>query len=277
MNITSLSGLTAVQQQNLQKSSQKLSAAIAAIVSGNRISSAGQDIASLSIASQLQAGVAGLRQASGNIAQAVSLSQVADAGISSLSDVALRLRDLAQTASSPTLSDGNREALGEEFKQLIQQFDQIASGTRFNGKPLLDGSLSGDNSLSLDALLGESGSDTGSLSLDSLLSADLFGGTSLALTSAGDASNAFAVIGDVLSRLSSARAGVGSFTRALDYAAASIDTAAINQEAARAALSDTDITEATSAQSQANLQQNAAIALAAQGNRLTPALLRLVG
>jgi flagellin-like hook-associated protein FlgL len=64
MNISSLSGLTGLsQQQNLQKSSSKLSAAIAALASGNRLTSASTDISSLSVAGQLQAAVSGLKQA----------------------------------------------------------------------------------------------------------------------------------------------------------------------------------------------------------------------
>lgn len=278
MNISSLSGLTGLsQQQNLQKSSSKLSAVIAALASGNKLTSASTDISSLSVAGQLQAAVSGLKQASGNLAQASSLAQVADGGLSQINEIAQQLQNLAQQARSPILNDDNRKALGEQFKQLTAQIDSIAANTSFVGKKLLNGDLNGNGAVSLDSLLSSEDSESGSLSIENFSSASLFGGSSLNLSSADDAANAFAVIGDALNKITSGRANVGSFLQSVDYAAASIDSAIANQEAARSTLQDTDFAEASSQQSQATLQQNIALALAAQGNRLTPALLQLVG
>lgn len=277
MNVSSLSGLTGLsQQQNLQKSSSKLSAAIAALASGNRLTSASIDISSLSVASQLQAEVSGLKQASGNLAQASSLAQVADGGLSQIFDIAQQLQNLAQQAGSPVLNDDNRKALGEQFKQLTAQLDSIAGSTSFGGKKLLNGDLNGSAAVSLDNLLSSEGNDSGNLALDDFSSASLFGGD-LNLSTTESAANAFAVVGDALNKITSGRANVGSFLQSVDYAASNIDSAIANQEAARSTLQDTDFAEAATDQSQATLQQNVALALAAQGNRLTPALLQLVG
>lgn len=278
MNVSSLSGLTSLQQQqNLQKSSAKLGAAIAALASGNRLTSASTDIASLSVASQLQSAVGGLKQASGNLVQASSLAQIADGGLSQIHEITQQLQNLAQQAGSPILNDNNRKDLNEQFKQLMQQIDSIAANTKFNDKKLLNGDLSGSNALSLDSLLSSEGNDSDSLSIDNFSSANLFAGSSLNLTTAEGASNAFAVVGDALGKITSAQANVGSFLQSTDYAAASVESAIANQEAARSTLQDTDFAEAASQQSQATLQQNVALAIAAQGNRLTPALLQLVG
>ncbi len=278
MNISSLSGLTGLsQQQNLQKSNSKLSAAIAALASGNRLTSASTDISSLSVASQLQAATSGLKQASGNLAQASSLAQVADGGLSQIFDVAQQLQNLAQQARSPILNDDNRKALGEQFKQLEAQIDSIAGTTSFGGKKLLNGDLNGSGAVSLDSLISSEGDDSGSLSLGDFSIASLFGSSPLDLSTDAGAANAFAVVGEALSKITSGRADVGSFLGSVDYAASNIDSAIANQEAARSTLQDTDFAEAATDQSQATLQQNVALALAAQGNRLTPALLQLVG
>lgn len=278
MNISSLSGLTGLQQQqNLQKSSAKLGAAIAALASGNRLTSASTDIASLSVASQLQSAVSGLKQASGNLAQASSLAQVADGGAAQLQEITIQLQNLAQQAGSPILNDDNRKALNEQFKQLVQQIDSVASNTSFNGKKLLNGDLSGSGKLSLDSILSSEGNDSGNLAIDNLSSTNLFSDIELNLSTAESANNAFAIVGDALNKIISVRSDIGSFMQSSDYAAASIESAIANQEAARSTLQDTDFAEVASQQSQATLQQNAAIALAAQGNRLTPALLQLVG
>jgi flagellin len=276
MNISSLSGLSGLQQQNIQKSASKLSAAIAALVSGSKLAPTGSDVASLSVASQLQSSVSSLRQASASLAQISSLAQVAGSGVAQLQNVAEQLQSLAQQAASPVLNDDGRKALDEEFKQLVQQIDNVVSNTKFNDKELLNGDLSGAGALSLAGVFPMEGSDTGSLSIENLSAADLLEGNALDLSTQESASSAFAVIGAALGKINSASANTGSFLQAVDYAAASIDSAAFNQEAARSVLQDADFTEAASQQSQAALKQNAALAIAAQGNRLTPALLQLV-
>lgn len=276
MNISSLSGLSGLQQQNIQKSASKLGAAIAALVSGSKLAPTGSDVASLSVASQLQSSVSSLRQASASLAQISSLAQVAGSGVAQLQNVAEQLQSLAQQAASPVLNDDGRKALGEEFKQLVQQIDDVVSNTKFNDKKLLNGGLSGAGALSLASVFSQEGGDAGSLSIENLSSAGLFGVNALDLSTQESANNAFAVIGAALGKITGASANIGSFLQAVDYAAASIDSAAFNQEAARSVLQDADFAEAASQQSQQELKQNAALAIAAQGNRLTPALLQLV-
>lgn len=278
MDITSLSSLVGVQQQqNIQKSGNKLSSAIAAIASGKRLTSSSTDTASLSVASQLQSAVSGLKKASGNIAQVSSLAQVADGGVEQIEKIVQELRNLAQQAGSPTLNDDNRRALNEQFKQLAEQVDSIVSGTTFNDKKLLDGSLSGSEAISLDTLLSSEGDEAGRLSINDLSSSSLFKNNTLDISTPENATNILPDIESALNDIISTRVSIGSFLQSANFAAANVDSAVANQEAARSTLEDTDFAEAATQQSQATLQQNAAIAVAAQGNRLTPALLKLVG
>jgi len=277
MNINSISGLAGLQQQqDLQKSNAKLGAAIAALASGNRLTSASTDISSLSVASQLQSAVSGLKQASGNIAQASSLAQVAGGGISQLQEITQQLQTLALQAKSPVLNDNNRKDLNEQFQQLVKQIDSVVSNTNFNGKKLLNGDLKGSGSISLGSILSTDTTDSAVLSIADLSSESLFGGA-LDLSAPAGADNALSAISGALDKLTSANADVGSFLQSADYAAANIETAIANQDAARSTLQDTDFAEAASLQSRATLQQNAAIAVAAQSNRLTPAILQLIG
>jgi flagellin len=252
-----------------------LSAAIAALVSGSKLNAASSDIASLSVAGQLQSATSGLKQASSNIAQASSLAQVAGGGIEQLQNLAEQIKTLAQQANSPTLSQENRSGLNDAFKGLVAQFEQVVSTTSFGGKKLLNGNLSGKDSLSLDSLLAQDSSSSESLSIDNLSVDNLLQGASL--SSPDSANSVIATISEVISKLTGARASVGSFLESVDYAAASIDSAVANQEAARSTLSDADFADAATNSSQATLQNNVALALAAQGNRLSPALLQLVG
>lgn len=277
MNITGIGGLSGTQsQQNIQKSNARLQTAIANLVSGSRLNKASTDIAALSIASQLQSEVASLKQASNNIAQVSSLTQVADGGAEQIQNIIDKMQAVAAQAKSPTLTEDNRKALNEQFQQLRAAIDRFADSTTFNNQKLLDGNLSGDKEISLAGLLGDENDGGEALGINSLTSSNLFNGQSLNLLTPEAAGQATVILGDALNKVTSVRASIGAFQQSLNFAAANIDSAVVNQEAARAILQDSDFAESATESSLANIQRNAAIALAAQGNKLTPNLLKLV-
>ena len=271
MNITSLSGLSGVQQ-NYKKTDAKLQAAIASLVSGKKT----QDVADIAVATQLQSQVAGLKQVSQSFAQAMSLTQVADGAIEQSQNIINRLQELSIQSNNGALNADARVALDKEFQSLVNELDRQVSETRFNGKNLLDGSLSGENRLSLNTILATDNGDDNDLSIESLATTTLFGGESLNVLTADGAARAFEVLKGAQNNVISARANVGAFQQTLDYASATIDSAISNQEAARSLLSDADFLEVASQSQQAQVQRNAQLSLAAQGNRLPAALLQLV-
>lgn len=269
MTITSISGFGGIQSQQTQRTNARLQAAIASLVSGTRLTQASTDVAALSIASQLQAQTSGLKQISSNLAQVSSLTQVADGGAEQIGAVIQQLQSLASQAQSPTLNPENRKQLNEQFQELTRSIDSIVNGTTFNNQKLLDGT----QTLSLDQVLDSEVGD--STQIDNLSRGALLG--DLDILSAESASQAFAALGDALNQVTGVRAGLGAFQQSIEFASANVDTALFNQEAARSSIEDTDFLAAATELSQANFQRNAEIALAAQGNRITPAILQLIG
>ena len=158
----------------------------------------------------------------------------------------------------------------------MQELDAQVARTQFNGKNLLDGTLAGDNKLSLNSILASNEGDDNGLEIENLSSQVLFGGQSLNVLSVDGAQAALAALGTAQTTISTARASVGSFEQTLNYAAATIDSATINQQAAQSLLSDADFLEAATESQNAQVQRNAQLSLAAQGNRLPAALLQLV-
>ncbi|MFO0389281.1 MAG: flagellin [Alphaproteobacteria bacterium] len=278
MPINPLSGFGSISnQQNSQRISDRLQLAVASLVSGKRINRAADDIAALSVATQLQAELSSLKEISSNAAQATSLLQVADGGAEQIGGLVQELRDIALQAKSPTLNQANRDALNTQFQQVVAEIDRIAGNTKFGGKTLLDGSVSGANSLSIgEVLSGESGEEGNALAIDSLSSSALFSGQSFNVFSADGATRALEALELAQGKVTGARADIGAFQQSVGYLAASIETAVANQDAARSVLADTDFAEESTIYSLLNLQREASLSLAAQGNRLPAGLLRLV-
>ncbi len=278
MPINPLSGFgTVTQQQNSQRISDRLQLAVASLVSGKKLNRAADDIAALSIATQLQTELASLKEISSNAAQATSLLQVADGGAEQISDLVQELKDIAIQAKSPTLNQQNRDALNQQFQQISAEIDRIAGNTKFGGKALLDGSVSGDNSLSIDDVLsGDSEDDANALEIESLTTDALFSGQSLNVLTADGAERAIEALELAQGNITATRADIGAFQQSVSYLAASIETAVANQDAARSVLVDTDFAEESTIYSLLNIQREASLSLAAQGNRLPAGLLKLV-
>jgi len=136
---TNISSLTA--QRNSNRTQNELSTAIARLSSGLRINSAKDDAAGLSIADRMTAQIRGINQAARNANDGISLAQVAEGALGSVTGNLQRMRELAVQSANSTNSASDRRALQEEVAQLATEIDRVATQTQFNGLNLLDGSF----------------------------------------------------------------------------------------------------------------------------------------
>lgn len=132
--------------------------------SGLRISSSRDDAAGQAVSELLRADVAQLRQAGRNAQDGISMLQVAEGSLAVINDILVRMRGLAEQASTDTYSDTQRSVMDEEFQQLSEEIERIAKSTKYNGMDLL-----GDD-LSYDFHLG-SGDTAGGVSLQTTFDA----------------------------------------------------------------------------------------------------------
>lgn len=275
MIINPFTAIVGGQQSNaIQKAGARLQAALAGLTSGAKVPA--DNVAELSLATQLQTSNSGARQALGNIALGLSVSQVADGGAEQIQNALQRLQAIAVQANSDTLDDAARKGLNEEFQGLISEITRISDGTQFGGAKLLDGSFSDASKLSLSSLLGEGEGAQDGLSLGDLSASALLGDTPLDVLSQENAAAALATISNALGTVTQQRTKIGSFTENLDFNSATLQSVLFNQEAARSELGDQDFAQASSALSLASNNENLAIALDAQAKRLPPSMLELL-
>ena len=129
-------------QRNLSITSQKMGRALERLSSGLRINRAADDAAGLSISEGLRSQIGGMKQASRNAQDAVSMIQTAEGALNEVHGILQRMRELTVQAGNETLSNSDRTAVGEELLTLKNEIDNIASRTKFNGLSLLTGALS---------------------------------------------------------------------------------------------------------------------------------------
>lgn len=176
MSLINTYNLAPFSQAGLQKSQASLGAGFERMSSRLRINSVPDDAAGLAISQRMAEQVKGISDSARNTNSAISLTQVAEGSLSSVTDNLQRMRTLAADAASGTLTDANRQKLQQELEQNSAEIDRIANGASFNGQKLLDGSFSGatfqvggansGNSIRIDAL-----ADTRAAALGSVTSA----------------------------------------------------------------------------------------------------------
>ena len=128
-------------QRNLNTSQSALSTSLQRLSSGLRINSAKDDAAGMAISSRMTAQINGLNQAARNANDGISLSQTAEGGISTASDLLQRMRELAVQAANGSNTSTDRASIQAEVAQLQQELNRVATTTQFNGQNILDGTL----------------------------------------------------------------------------------------------------------------------------------------
>ncbi len=128
-----------VAHRNLVMSDAAASNSLTKLSSGQRVNSAKDDAASLAIGSRLRAEVVAMRTASVNAGQAGSMLQIADGAMATISDILVRMKELAVQSSSGQFSDTERSILDSEFQALLSEITRISDDTEFNGTQLIAG------------------------------------------------------------------------------------------------------------------------------------------
>jgi flagellin len=133
-NVPSLSSQRALNQTKLA-----LEGNLRKLSSGERITRAGDDAAGLAISENLKSQIRSIRQATRNAGDAIGLIQTAEGGLSEISNMLIRLRELSIQSASDTLGDRERQFSNIEFQNLKDEMERIARTSEFNGTKLLDG------------------------------------------------------------------------------------------------------------------------------------------
>ena len=113
--------------------------ALERLSSGRRINSASDDAAGLAVASKMTSQVLGMKMAIRNTQDGISLVQTAEGSMNEINSMLLRMRELAVQMHNSVYTSKDRDNAQMEVNALLQQIDQIAETSKFNGLNLLDG------------------------------------------------------------------------------------------------------------------------------------------
>ena len=108
--------------------------------SGQRVNNSADDAVGLAVSNKILKTIKGLNASLKNISDGISLTQILQNSATEISDIIIRIRELAIQNHSGTYSNNDRLNSQHEVDALLEQIDQIADNTSFNSKNLIDGS-----------------------------------------------------------------------------------------------------------------------------------------
>ncbi len=255
-------------QHVLQKSFQRLS-------SGYRINTAADDAAGLGISEGLKARIRSFTVAERNTNNAVSMANTAEGGLSQISGIVIRMRELAVQSANGDLSSTDRDYLDTEFQLLMDEIDRLAESTQFNGKALLAGTAS---SITFQVGINTTSFDTITVAFGGLSVSGLgLSGVQVGGSAAGNATAAIDLLDVALRDVSTARATFGAATNRIQIAIANTQTIRTNIQAANSSIRDVDVAEETSQLARSQVLLQAGTSVLAQANQSPQLALSLLG
>ena len=270
---TNVSSLAA--QRTLSRTNRELNRSLRKLSTGERVTRAGDDAAALAISENLKAQVRGLRQAKRNANDAISLIQTAESGLSEISNIVIRLRELAVQAASDTVGDKERGFTNIEFQGLKDEIERISKSSEFNGIKLLDGTggmlefqVGVGNNPALDRLYYDGTSGDATLASLGLATHDV--------STKEGAQGALKGLDDALVQINGFRAKMGATQNRLSSTINNLSTSDENLSAAYSRIRDVDMASETADMAKNNILVQSGVSVLAQSSQFPNVALKLL-
>ena len=139
MSVINTNVSATIASNAILRNDRAMGTAMERLSTGLRINSAKDDAAGLAISSRMKAAVSGLEMAAKNANDAISMLEVAEGATLEISNMLIRMRELAVQSASGTYSATDRDAMDLEFGALLEEIDRVAKNTTWNTMSILNG------------------------------------------------------------------------------------------------------------------------------------------
>jgi len=274
-NVASLTALESNTQvnKNLSNSLERLS-------SGLKINKASDDASGMAIADKLRTQASGISQGIDNANSANTFVQIADKAMAEESNILDIVKSKLMQASTSTTSSDGREAILNDIKALLTQFDAISTSTNYNGTNLLQDKNQfkfqiGEKITDIVNVSTSYGITTTSISgTDSL--ADLKSTMTAASFKGSVALNLMSAIDSALTNLNTVRSEFGSAQNQVESAIRNMMTTHTNLKAAESIIRDVDYAQESANFNKQNIVAQAGTYAISQANQVQQNVLKLL-
>lgn len=270
-------------QNSIAKTQSSLSTSMTRLSTGYRINSAMDDAAGLQIASRLKAQTSGMTVAMRNTQNSTSMLQTAEGALDEVSNMLIRMKDLATQAADQSSTDDDKTAMQAEYDALGLELANVLKNTKFGGETLLVGGTV-DGAMTFQ--IGASSDETMEIDLSDDMSslADAASAVSANYTAASTGTeltgtNANGTIDDLetaLDAVSKVRSGLGAAANRLEHVYNNLSNISTNTKAATGTIMDVDFASESANMTSNQMLLQASTAMLKQSNSMSSMVMSLL-
>lgn len=272
-------------QRSANAAQNSLTTSMARLSSGLRINTAKDDAAGMAISERMDSQVRGMNVAIRNANDGVSMTQTAEGGLATVSNMLQRMRELAVQAVNSTNLTGDLSAMDKEYRQLATEIGRTLRDTQFNGVSVLSG-VAADYTVQVGANSGQvitvssADLDAGANTAIAAALIDDAGtvGAAAALTVGDNTANAanITALDAAIQAVNEQRASLGAVQSRFDNTISNLQTSVENQTAAKGRIKDADFATESANLSRSQILSQASTAMIAQANQLSQGVMSLL-
>lgn len=269
-------------QNSISRTQSTLSTSMTRLSTGYRINSAMDDAAGLQIASRLKAQTSGMTVAMRNTQNSTSMLQTAEGALDEVSNMLIRMKDLATQAADASSTEDDKTAMQSEYDALGLELANVLKNTTFGGQTLLvDGTI--DDAMTFQ--IGASSSETMEIDLStdmSTLAADVSSvTTNYASATTGteltaSANSTIADLEDALASVNKVRSGLGAAANRLEHVYNNLANISTNTKAATGQIMDVDFASESATMTSNQMLLQASTAMLKQSNSMSSMVMSLL-
>jgi flagellin len=270
---SNISSITA--QRTLNDNQSLLDTSLAKLSSGYRITKASDDAAGLGVSANLTAQLRSYEQGARNANDGLSVVQTAEAGLNEVTNILIRMRELAMQSASDGVGSNERTFIQTENATLQAELNRLDGSVEFNDVVLFGAATA------LSFQIGIRGTANDTLTMDTTgMNVDattlLTTGVNLGVDAVTSKAT-LETIDDAINKVSGFRADLGAAAGRFMSASNTISQAIQAVAAANSRIRDVDIARETSNLSNAQILVQAGVAVLAQANQAPQVALKLLG
>jgi flagellin len=254
--------------RQLGESYDTLARSVERLSSGLRINSAKDDAAGMAVRELMRADIAVLQQGARNAQDGISLLQTMEGATASIDGALVRMKQLAEQAATGSYSSTQRSIMDNEFDEMANEIERIATATEFNGIKMLD------NSATVSIHFGDA-NDKIDVEGSKMTKAGL-GISTLSINTAASAKAALTTLDTAISTKDTARAKFGYKMNRLESTIQVLNNQAENLQASESRISDVDVATEMATMTRTQVLAQAGVAMLAQANAMPQMALTLL-
>ncbi|MET3131961.1 flagellin [Oxalobacteraceae bacterium GrIS 1.11] len=273
-------------QNSISKTQSTLSTSMTRLSTGYRINSAMDDAAGLQIATRLSAQTSGMAMAMRNTQNSISMMQTAEGSFSEVTNMLVRMKDLATQAADVSSTTADRTGMQSEFDALGTELNNVMNNTTFGGSKLLKG---GTIASAMTFQIGASSAETMTVDLSTdvgtTLEASLTAASSnylapnVAGTELATGASASAMIDKMTTAITdvgTVRSALGAAGNRLDHINNNLSNISTNTKAATGRIMDVDYAAESSNMTSSQMLLQAGTAMLKQSNSMSSMVMSLL-